>query len=176
MLWNVRPDIHVKWDNKEEGSWSLENDIYVSLRNYRDYMYLHIRQWSPEGYPTKNGVTFTWDEWQQFTAQMKPPFDALLQATSAAMRAKRKEDCEGCKIDAPNQLAHDCLMSDLTNAETYFETCYNSVTREDFITYLPLHFWADSHWMQTIVLNDQFQAFKSEEKDNIYQEIKKIWV
>ena len=173
MLWNLRPQIQVKWDNQEEENWQLENEIYASLQNFRNYMYLHIRQWTPEGYPTKCGVTFTRDEWQEFTSHMNPPFDALLQATTAALRIRHPEVCQGCQEDAPNQLAHSCLEP-LYQPENYFGSCYDSVTREDFINCLPQHFWSDSHWMQTIVLDEEFQTFKSQEKDNIFQEIKKI--
>ena len=174
MLWNLRSQIQVKWDNQEEERWHLENEVYLSLQKFLNYTYLHIRQWNPEGYPSKSGVTFTRDEWQEFTAQMNPPFEALLHATTALLMTKRPEICLGYQDGDPNQTDHPHLEK-LCQSESYFESCYDSVTREDFINCLPQYFWPDCHWMKTIVSDDEFQTFKTQEKDNISQEIKKIW-
>ena len=148
---------------KKEFHWILDQDknIRISISNFNDNVYVHIREWFNE-HPTRKGVSFMEKDWKELAEELTPSPECKLGKTvmTTLMRLETKnmimnKECEGCVNEWPSQRDHECLMSPEATARAAMDKAENEIKPQDFILML-----AQEAAKEGLVLEKPHDTFK----------------
>ena len=134
-------DVQKTLEEKEEKQWTLDDKrgLRAHVNTFNDKSYAHVRSWWNDR-PTKRGVAFCKEEWDDFKAHLNPSLEMELgmQVMKKMMEEKLteaiKNECEGCVKSWGSQRDHECLMDQEATAKRAMTTV--SVLAKDFIEVL----------------------------------------